>query len=206
MPVPHCSVQRHRPKASASRWRTPRASPRPVALRPVDPTSGSPSSPVSPAIWPTCCIAALHALHGSPCGTDAAMPRQLHWYLRSLLRHLHRHAHQLAHLARLLRSACRRRRTSGGSTARAASSARSRSTRSPGAGSFGTLKFRQHLENLVCEILNRRPSYLTAAWMMLCAVRNASAFVTGIPASIGASMACVRAIRMVDNASEPVEV
>ena len=42
--------------------------------------------------------------------------------------------------------------------------------------------------------------------MMFCAVRSASAFVTGRPAMSGASIACVRALRIVDNASAPVAV
>ena len=37
-------------------------------------------------------------------------------------------------------------------------------------------------------------------------VRSASALVTGIPAINGASIACVRALRIVDNASAPVAV
>jgi hypothetical protein len=42
--------------------------------------------------------------------------------------------------------------------------------------------------------------------MIFCAVRSASAFVTGSPAMSGASIACVRALIIVDNASAPVAV
>ncbi len=114
VPVPHCSVPRHRRKESAALLlrllarRIRRASPRPVTRRSL--------IRLRIGLFPcaACHLAdllhrALHALHDS-LRNRRRHARQLHWYLGGLLCHLHRHAHHLAHLTRLLRGARRRSR------------------------------------------------------------------------------------------------